>query len=61
MKVESYEKYINPGLKLLLVSETMQSLVSYAIVVGIMLTTLILYVAYSMRELKREEIKGVRE
>ena len=58
MKVESYEKYINPGLKLLLVSETMQSLVSYAIVVGIMSTTLIFYVAYSMRELKREEIKG---
>jgi Ca2+/Na+ antiporter len=39
----------------------MQSLTSYAIVVCIMLVALVLYVVYSVRELKREEIKGVRK
>jgi multisubunit Na+/H+ antiporter MnhC subunit len=39
----------------------MQSLVSYAIVVGIMLMALVLYVVYSMKELEREEIKEVRK
>jgi multisubunit Na+/H+ antiporter MnhC subunit len=39
----------------------MQSLVSYAIVVGIMLMALVLYVIYSMKELEREEIKEVRK